>query len=292
MTQQVIRQDWLESERGWGFRPDGYSLHLTEEDRKSYIKAYWDRMPDQVPDEYSRPSGDPETFTPTPKQFAELATQKWVQLSLVTQVSETGLDTTDKKGNIMSAFVPKRNNVMNQAIQFATTAHGSQVRKGNEHIPYIFHPIDVANEVIYYSGLPVEELEIASVVAILHDTVEDTIVTGADIREQFGDQIAEGVAALSKDDSIKEKDDISKVAGIKENLERLQVAPVYVQCVKLADRTSNLKAFPAMWSREKISSYLDEAKLIADTLGQASEGLHARLLGRIAETRMVLSIAK
>jgi hypothetical protein len=34
----VIRQEWEESERGWGCRPDGYSLHLDKEDRNTYIK--------------------------------------------------------------------------------------------------------------------------------------------------------------------------------------------------------------------------------------------------------------
>lgn len=55
----LIVQKWEESERGWGTRPDGYSLHLTEEDRLAYIREYWNRMPDRVPDEYSRPDGTP-----------------------------------------------------------------------------------------------------------------------------------------------------------------------------------------------------------------------------------------
>ena len=55
----VVVQKWEESERGWGVRPDGYTIHLTEADRKAFIKAYWDRMPYEVPDEYSRPSGQP-----------------------------------------------------------------------------------------------------------------------------------------------------------------------------------------------------------------------------------------
>jgi hypothetical protein len=59
----VVRVDWVESERGWGQRPDGYSLHLTREDAEAFIKDYWDKMPDrgprgEVPDEYSRP-GEP-----------------------------------------------------------------------------------------------------------------------------------------------------------------------------------------------------------------------------------------
>ncbi len=51
----LICQVWEESESGWGTRPDGYSLHLTDDDRKAFIKEYWDGMPKMVPDEYSRP---------------------------------------------------------------------------------------------------------------------------------------------------------------------------------------------------------------------------------------------
>lgn len=54
---RVLCQKWLESERGWGTRPDGYSLHLSDEDRKQFINDYWAGMPDEVPDEYSRPDG-------------------------------------------------------------------------------------------------------------------------------------------------------------------------------------------------------------------------------------------
>lgn len=52
-------QKWEESERGWGTRPDGFSLHLTEGDLKRFVEEYWDRMPNSVPDEYSKPDGDP-----------------------------------------------------------------------------------------------------------------------------------------------------------------------------------------------------------------------------------------
>lgn len=56
---EVIVQKWEESERGWGSRPDGFSIHLTESDREAFIKHYWANMPDSVPDEYSRPDGKP-----------------------------------------------------------------------------------------------------------------------------------------------------------------------------------------------------------------------------------------
>lgn len=59
MAHTVVCQEWLETERGWGQRPDGASLHMTNQDRDTYIKEYWDTMPDDVPDEYSRPAGSP-----------------------------------------------------------------------------------------------------------------------------------------------------------------------------------------------------------------------------------------
>ncbi len=61
-TYVIVRQEWRESERGWGQRPDGYSLHLTPEDQEEFVKAYWDRMPDKTPHCYSFPSGKPEAF--------------------------------------------------------------------------------------------------------------------------------------------------------------------------------------------------------------------------------------
>jgi hypothetical protein len=55
----VICQQWEESERGWGVRPDGYSLHLSAQDAKKYIDYHWEAMPKYVPNEYSRPCGKP-----------------------------------------------------------------------------------------------------------------------------------------------------------------------------------------------------------------------------------------
>ncbi len=59
----IVVQKWEESEAGWGTRPDGYSLHRTEEDRLAFVTAYWDSMPDRPPAEYSRPDGKPYEVT-------------------------------------------------------------------------------------------------------------------------------------------------------------------------------------------------------------------------------------
>lgn len=51
----VVVQRWEESERGWGVRPDGYSIHPDIAARNQYVKEYWATMPNEIPDEYSRP---------------------------------------------------------------------------------------------------------------------------------------------------------------------------------------------------------------------------------------------
>lgn len=190
----------------------------------------------------------------------------------------------------MSKFVPQKNTRINHALMFAVVSHGNQVRKGNMNIPYVFHPIDVANEIIYYSGLPVEDLEKSVLVGVLHDTVEDTAVTIENIIDQFGDEIGCGIQAMSKDETLGDKESVSKETALRENIKRLKQEAIWVQAVKLADRISNLKNFPAFWSREKIEAYLNESTIISDELGHASKGLQARLLTRIADARMMLSI--
>lgn len=59
MTYVVYKMMWEESERGWGTRPDGYSLHLSPLHAELFIREYWDTMPDEIPDEYSRPGCEP-----------------------------------------------------------------------------------------------------------------------------------------------------------------------------------------------------------------------------------------
>lgn len=75
---KVIVQKWEEVERGHGTRPDGFSLHLYEEDRKSYIRAYWERVEELAPDldEYSRPHGTPYSAEVDDATFTEVKDSK------------------------------------------------------------------------------------------------------------------------------------------------------------------------------------------------------------------------
>lgn len=58
--EQAVYVSWEESERDWGTRPDGCSLHLNEEKYEKFKDHYWKCMPKEVPHEYSRPAGEPE----------------------------------------------------------------------------------------------------------------------------------------------------------------------------------------------------------------------------------------
>jgi len=73
---EVIVQKWEESERGWGTRSDGFSLHLTDADMEAYIKEYWDRMPDSTPNRYSRPDGTPYKAEVDAATFAKVKNSK------------------------------------------------------------------------------------------------------------------------------------------------------------------------------------------------------------------------
>lgn len=71
----IYVMEWVEHERGWGQRPDGYSLHASEQACRQYIDRHWARMPNEVPDEYDAPASE------KPKRFeAEQALCDWVEL--------------------------------------------------------------------------------------------------------------------------------------------------------------------------------------------------------------------
>jgi hypothetical protein len=55
---KVVLQFWEESERGWGVRPDGCSIHLDSNERNAYIQSIYDGRGSEVPDEYERTVGD------------------------------------------------------------------------------------------------------------------------------------------------------------------------------------------------------------------------------------------
>lgn len=81
-----------------------------------------------------------------------------------------------------------------EALNFATVAHSGQYRKSTK-IPYIVHPIQVMQTLIKYNAS-----SDAIVAGLLHDTLEDTPTTETELRQKFGNRIADLVVGASEPD--------------------------------------------------------------------------------------------
>jgi (p)ppGpp synthase/HD superfamily hydrolase len=90
-----------------------------------------------------------------------------------------------------------RSELIARALAKATAAHAGQIRNGSGGLPYIEHPRMVA-ATLAANGY--DDTTLAA--ALLHDTVEDSAITVEELRAEFGDAVAELVAALSDDESI------------------------------------------------------------------------------------------
>ncbi|NJL50913.1 MAG: bifunctional (p)ppGpp synthetase/guanosine-3',5'-bis(diphosphate) 3'-pyrophosphohydrolase, partial [Blastochloris sp.] len=124
--------------------------------------------------------------------------------------------------------------LLNRAYVYAMKAHGTQKRASGD--PYFSHPLEVA---AILTTLHVDDATI--VAALLHDTIEDTATTRAEIDSLFGPEIGALVEGLTK---IKKLDLVSKQAAQAENLRKLLLAiaeDVRVLLVKLADRLHNMR---------------------------------------------------
>jgi len=165
------------------------------------------------------------------------------------------------------------------AWNFASDAHKGQKLPGLAQRPYVTHVGNVAMEVmaaIAQRG-DVARPDVAVQCALLHDVVEDSDVTVADIAARFGTAVAEGVSALSKNPALP-----SKADRMRDSLERIRQQPHEVWMVKLADRITNLQPPPEHWSEEKVRRYRDSAREIHKTLSEACPILGPRLLAKIA----------
>jgi GTP diphosphokinase / guanosine-3',5'-bis(diphosphate) 3'-diphosphatase len=134
--------------------------------------------------------------------------------------------------------------LLNKAYVYAMQKHGQQKRASGD--PYISHPLEVA---AILTDMHLDESTIA--VALLHDTIEDTTATRAEIDELFGEDIGRLVEGLTK---LKRLDLVSKKAKQAENLRKLLLAisdDVRVLLVKLADRLHNMRTLDHMKPEQK-----------------------------------------
>lgn len=163
------------------------------------------------------------------------------------------------------------------AWNFSSASHNGQLLPGTD-LPYINHIANVAMEVMSAIARQptLNKPDLSIQCALLHDTLEDTTVTYAELTHQFGPAVSDGVLALTKNKQLP-----TKQAQMADSLARIQEQPFEIWAVKLADRITNLQTPPGHWNKEKIRAYREEAITILDTLGVSHDHLAERLKEKI-----------
>ncbi|HVV60575.1 MAG TPA: bifunctional (p)ppGpp synthetase/guanosine-3',5'-bis(diphosphate) 3'-pyrophosphohydrolase [Pseudolabrys sp.] len=155
--------------------------------------------------------------------------------------------------------------LLNRAYVYAMKAHGEQMRASGD--PYFSHPIEVA---AILTDLKLDDATIAA--ALLHDTIEDTAATRAEIDSLFGRDIGVLVEGLTK---LKKLDLVTKEAKQAENLRKLLLAiadDVRVLLVKLADRLHNMRTLDFMPAEARHRAAEETLEIYAPLAGRM--GMH------------------
>ncbi len=171
-----------------------------------------------------------------------------------------------------------------RAAAFAAEKHTGQLRKGEAGEPYVNHVIEVAEVLARASGGRDIELVIGG---LLHDTIEDTGATHAEVAAIFGVVIADLVAEVTDDKSLPKAE--------RKRLQALHAphkSPRAKQ-LKLADKTSNLRALasspPADWPLTRQREYVDWARSVAAGLRGANAWLEEQFDQAAAEAERAIA---
>src|ERR1700688_48969 len=197
--------------------------------------AYWRRSPPQMQAATESVAVAPSPAVPVAARPAKSPRSRMMrQYDLVERVRSYNPDTNE--------------DLLNRAYVYAMKAHGTQTRASGD--PYFSHPLEVA---AILTDLKLDDATI--VAALLHDTIEDTEATRAEIDHIFGPEIGALVEGLTK---LKRLELVSREAKQAENLRKLLLAisdDVRVLLVKLADRLHNMRTleFVPPASRQRIA---------------------------------------
>jgi len=154
---------------------------------------------------------------------------------------------------------------MLSAVEFAAEKHQHQTRKNPEQTPYIIHPLGVAHIALELGGITDSNALIA---ALLHDTLEDTDATPAEIGEKFGTQVLALVQDLTNTPGL-EGDDAKE--------DQIKHAPFmhkYAKVVKLADRYYNICDLKdVIWGKSRKTNYVLWGAKLAQVLRGTNSAL-------------------
>jgi GTP diphosphokinase / guanosine-3',5'-bis(diphosphate) 3'-diphosphatase len=124
--------------------------------------------------------------------------------------------------------------IIRKAWDFCLEHHKGQLRASGE--PYVLHPLEVA---FVLAEMKLDSTAIAA--GLLHDAVEDTPVTTADITAKFGEQVAHIVEGVTKIDKIQFANKEDRQAENVRKMLLAMVSDVRVVLIKLADRLHNMR---------------------------------------------------
>ena len=170
--------------------------------------------------------------------------------------------------------------LLTRAYDFAARMHAGQRRKGADAQPYINHLCEVAGLLSESCGGR-DGVLIAG--GVLHDTIEDTGVSHAELVAAFGSEIADLVREVSDDKSLPK-------------LERKRLQIVHAadcspraRLLKIADKTSNLRSLaaspPADWPTARCREYVDWSEAVVAACRGLDDWLEARFDEAAASTR-------
>ncbi|WP_101359599.1 RelA/SpoT family protein [Raineya orbicola] len=147
--------------------------------------------------------------------------------------------------------------IIKKAFNLSVEAHKDMRRKSGE--PYIYHPLAVAQICVEEIGLGTT----AIVAALLHDVVEDTHISLAEIEKQFGSKIAKIIDGLTKISNITDSNSVSVQA---ENFRKVLLTlaeDVRVILIKIADRLHNMRTLADMPRNKQLKIAYETSYLYA-----------------------------
>jgi guanosine-3',5'-bis(diphosphate) 3'-pyrophosphohydrolase len=154
--------------------------------------------------------------------------------------------------------------LLHAALAFAAECHKEAVRDGRDSLPYLHHPLDVANILRWEAGITNQEVLCA---ALLHDTIEEGGAQIAEIQEKFGLRVAELVDELTRTEPSPEetagktKEEIYQLRT-EMMLKEIRIMSQSAGLIKLADRLSNLREAVLVRTPKKLLRYKEQTRLI------------------------------
>ncbi len=173
------------------------------------------------------------------------------------------------------------------ALHFAAEKHQAQRRKGVDAPPYINHLIHVVT--ILWDAGGVRDIP-TLIAAVLHDVLEDTATTTAELEQHFGAEVTRLVQEVTDDKSLPK--DVRKQLQI----EHAPHLSPKAKLIKLADKIDNVTDVihhpPADWPHARLVAYVNWADTVVAGLGRINPGLEAQFKTTLKEARRILQWGK